>query len=464
MARPCPSSPQPEPEPAICPTAANPPRLTRPRRAPFFIAVILTILTLHTLGRTAAFCSPVRADSYAYGCIAYRVARGEPMYSPTLGDLKPPLVYYLYAVAYLFLPAGRHAMIPVDTAVALAGYWAFYRHARHTFTPAVSAILTVVMTATINAFLALDFATEGFGLSETFMILPAVLAAKSYLAATTRDQPRARTWLSCGWWLGLAFAVKQTAAALALAMVAHALLTRFGPNSMRRESKLNLSALLAGLLLAWAPWVILLAAQGDLTRAANALGPHAATMLTRQTALPSQLSDILPAALPLLWLAFASLWFIERLLRCSPRTHTPKSTSAGFDPKTAASAPTAPLHVPTFLLLWLACEILLLAFLPLRAFHYYALPAIPLVLLSGFFFQHLAQSQAALPRPRARAVACVAAALSMVVLLDTFNRITPMAIARARSYNRQADDAYFNQLVSRKTLWLGLSHVPRAKR
>ncbi len=394
------------------------------------------------------------------------------MYSPTNSDVKPPALYHLYALSYLVLPAGRPSMILMDTLFGLLGYWAFHRLSLTLYNPFIAWILTATLAAVTNAFIVLDFGTEGFGLAESFMILPASLAALAYIR--WHRQPSSRTLLLCGIWLGVDACFKQTALPLILAIITH-LTFQSSPRRMlgprqssprrkpgsrqssprrrpgSRQSSFHhdrlrriatqIATLCAGLALAMIPWVLWFVIQGTLMRMVEVLLLEAPSQLAKQTARPDQWQNVLPAWTPMVWAAGGFLWWIESRLR--HRANTDELTDS-FSSS----------HL-VFLIIWFILECIMLVFLPFRSFHYYVLTALPLVLLSGMIWSELAALRRHRQPRETGACIIVAACLSLALARTTIDTVVPIAIGRFQTYDAQADRTFFDTMATRDIIDFG---------
>ncbi|NOT01606.1 MAG: hypothetical protein HOP29_13370 [Phycisphaerales bacterium] len=442
---------------ALSPCTANlnrsPAAARRPGRLPVTIA-ILAITAAHVVGRVGSFCAPTHADSFLYAAIGYRMAHGEPLYGPTLSDVKPPGIYAFYALSYALLPPGRSSIIPVDTLFAALGYWTVYRLGRIVYGSAVSVIVTATFAIVVNAFMVLDFATEAFGLAESFMIFPAALAASVYFAAVAR--PLYRNCVAIGCALGACLAVKQTAVALVGAIALHLTFTAIVDRWPFRRCVATLAGVGVGALFATLPFLVLVMAQGTWRSAIAAIGPQALRLLSAESAWPTDWGEIQPLWVPLGWCAIGLFAWREHSSRAprpdrarpvSPRTAL--DTPCDDSPRHGRSAIRA-IHVG-FLLTWLAAEVALLAFLPLRSAHYYIPLCIPLLILSGMFWKGLSAVPLIIRGP----AFAVAAVVSIAFLRPVFNRIIPIAVSRYRAYEPTADRAHFDALVRQPFLVLG---------
>lgn len=402
-------------------------------RWPILLAVV-AVLAIHVVGRVGAYCSPIHADSYVYATVGYRISQGEVFYRD-VSDVKPPASYLLYALAYKFLPPGRATMIPVETLFSLLGYCAIYLLARELYGRRVGLVVLVTAALAMNFFMEMDFATDGYGLAEGFMILPAAAAVRHYRRGRNGDS----LWrfFGCGIWIGLGFAVKQTMLPLAVAIAAHWILQSVLGRKITLRSLVSAGTMIAGALAALSPFVMLVIVQGTWRRALEVLGPDAARMLTLETAFPSQWSNVLPLWVPMVLCIMAIAWWTE-----DRRRNRMSGAAGGVGSSLSASD-------LQLLLLWFGAECVMLVFLPLRAYHYYVLSCLPVVILSGAFWAGLeAQGESMSRRGRFASVA-VAAVLSMAFVRTAVDTMVPAMIGKYRSYDSAADRAYFDGLLAR---------------
>jgi hypothetical protein len=382
-----------------------------------FVVGWLAIVAIHVVGRVGAYCSPIRGDSYLYGAVGYRIALGDRMYAE-VSDVKPPIVYWLYAASYTVLPPGRLSMAPVDTLASGLGYWAVFAFARRLYGTGVGMIVTTAFAMAANAFCVLDFATGGFGLSEGYMILPAAMAAHSY--ARGLDSGRLATWVVCGVWLGLELMVKQSAAALVVAILLH------GVWSLRRGGFREMGRFVGGVALGGGmvgvAFACVFAWQGTLRDAVSAMGPAAVRMTRLETGFPAGLDDVTPLWGPIGWTVLGGALLALGSRRGVGSPGSWRDTS--------------------LLVVWLVMECLTLVVAPLRSYHYYVIACLPLVLLSGAFWERLVSMRDG-GAPARRARIAVGAVLSLAAARPTVDAVIPVTWARWRSYDRAVDQAYF---------------------
>ncbi len=410
-------------------------RPTRERRWVAALAVT-AILTIHVIGRVGSFCSPVHADSYAYSVIGYRIAHGGVFYSQNLCDVKPPGLYHLYALAYLFLPSGRASMIPLDSVVGLLGYWAMFRLSAEMFGRRIGWVVTVSGVLLINAWPVLDFGTEGFGLAESFMVFPALMAVRQYRHGLMRPGLAPLFW--CGVWLGVEASIKQTALPLVLAIAVHFSVRELTGRRDLRRWLCGSALMIAGGLAAATPWFVMFWVQGTWSRVIEALGPSALDRLSQFTAWPDQWGNVMPAWMMLVWGAMGLLWWLEA------RFHKSEVHSVARGALDASEV--------GFLVMWFVFECAMLIKLPFRSFHYYVVTSLPLILLAGIFWTRVASLNVRLRADAAFACLSTAAVLSLSFGRMTVDALVPIAIARYRAYDADVDNAFFQSMADREII------------
>lgn len=390
---------------------------------------ILIIIGIHIAGRVGSYCCTFETDSYIYSSFGYRIAQGEVLYRD-MSDIKPPGLFMLYALVYLVSAPGRAAIVPIESFFLLAGYYAVFRLSAQIYGRTIALLVAFVAAMTINYFTVMGHVIGGFGLAENFMILPAAAGVLCYRQGLVRR----RLWpmVAAGVWLGLDTSIKQTALPVVAAVGLHwSLVTLVWERSPSRWLR-GCGCLLAGALVAWAPFVILMLAQETLGVAWTRLTGEASTMVTRGQAWPSMWRDVLPLWLPLGLGVWALLATIERS----------RNQHAGPRDFTVASSDLS------LLLMWAAAELLLLVFLPLRSSHYYVATCVPIVILSGWPFMVMAQSVKGQALHVRRAFWSITVIGVAVFYRSTANEVVPTAMARYRSYDWHADQEFFDDAVN----------------
>jgi hypothetical protein len=385
---------------------------------------VIVILASHITGRVGAFCSPIRADSYAYSGFAWRIAQGDVLYRDLLVD-KPPGLLWLLAPVYLVAPPARWPLIPWESAWMLAGYWAFYRAARELYAREIALTLTVVAVLAVNVFLLTDYTTEGFSLAESYLLLPTAGSVALYWRAARSSRWGRFVW--AGILLGTCLVLKQTTLPLLVAVGLHATIWDLIVDRAPGRWATRAAGLLLGFGIVAAAVAAVLAAQGVLPDGWHSMTTRASGLLRRETGWPARWLDVVPLWVPLGWCMLGLVFWSRSRLVVGATSHPP----AGRD--------------LVFLLLWLAAECLMLVLLPRRSFHYYAISCMPVILLSGVFWAALLRERAAAPGPVAKVVLATAVLGSSMAFRPAIDRFVPVSISLVRSYDAVADRAAFEK-------------------
>jgi len=399
-------------------------------------AAVLIILIIHVVGRAGAFCSPIHADSFAYSSFACRIARGAVLYRDLHID-KPPGLMWLNAPVYLWAPRARWPLIPMESLALLLGYFAVYKVGRELYGRPVGIVLAVVAALAVNVFLLTDYTVEGFNLAESYMVLTASAAALYYTRGHSSNRPRALAL--AGAFLGVSLVLKQTALPLLAAVVLHRSLFDLVVARDRRAWGRNVAAVGAGLSAVLGPVVAVLAVQGVLGAAVESMTVRALPLLEQMTGWPARWLDVLPLWVPLAWCVVGLIGWCRYGIGGRPGRAVHATGGRGL-PSTADVS---------FLLLWLILECVMLVHLPRRSFHYYALSSLPVIFLSGLFWAVLQWELAATKARSAKQIVAVAAIWSAAFVRPAVDLLVPTAVARYRTYDAEADQAFFDESLTR---------------
>ncbi|MBP7933220.1 MAG: glycosyltransferase family 39 protein [Phycisphaerae bacterium] len=336
------------------------------RRLPFFLSGPATLVTLailmHCVGRAAAFCSPVKVDSFVYTVAAYQLYAPGATVACLIPD-KPPGQAMLSGWVFHVWPGppSRVKLLPVESAFLIAGYVAFWLLASRLFGRQTAAAMTLFFVVAQNTYNACDITTDGFNLGENYLVLPVLAAVYAHLVI---ERPLKRGLLR-GLAIGAALAVKQTAATLLVAFVIHDLLTALIAGRPRRNALAGLGTL-AGMALVALPLVGFLHAQGWLETHLHDLGRFSGKHLTVMPFECPPWYNISPL-LPCLWwlLLGAAAWC------CRPRPVDPPQHRSGDWSVTA------------FVWLWLAIEATSVWAMTKPSTHYYQQLVAPVALAAG---------------------------------------------------------------------------------
>ncbi len=237
-------------------TAVSPAALTRLRAwlrryrlvcGAFFLVLLLGLPTLIVPLYTDATVFALGARTILSGGFPYR----------DLWDVKPPGIYFVYALA--FIPFGQH-MVSVrifDLANTALAMGAIYLLGRRLFGERAGVFAGCLYGATYLTRAGFD----GLGQTESFLALPVVVAVLLY-RPDSRHNANAAAFLS-GVLLGLAFSIKFSAAFYVLALPAIEVM--FGEERRRFAPALKrLSIAAGGFLAVPAVFAVYLAAGGAL--------------------------------------------------------------------------------------------------------------------------------------------------------------------------------------------------------
>jgi len=435
------------------------------------------ILAIHVLGRVGSFCSPIRSDSYVFASFGYRIAHGEVFYRD-MSDAKPPGIFLLNAAVYRLadggpltldrakfcqgltdgtsVKGGRAALIPIESLFMLLGYFAVYKVGADLYGRAVGLVLAVAGALAVNFFLLADYAVEGFNLAENYMVLTSAAAVWCYRRGYQAD--RAGMFFLTGALLGLGFVLKQTVLPLVAAIVVHrtmwcllqgrrALDRRNVCQGRARTWGWSGLAMLGGACAAVLPFVLLVVAQGTAGKAYAAITAQAATRLARATAWPGRWDDLVPLWVPMGWSVVGLILWARSALSGEAAGKPPNALPDVRRPADDTSAYPAVVPGPadvSLLLIWLALECVMLVYLPQRAFHYYALSCLPVILCSGLIWVVLGENRRVIGRRRVRTALAAVAIWSIALARPAIDVLVPTAIARYRWYDAATDRAYFD--------------------
>ena len=326
-------------------------------------ALLLIVgLLVHATARFAAFCAPVKVDSFLYAVAAYRFWRPDATAADLIAD-KPPGQAFLSGWVYRVSdgPPTRLPLVPIESAFLLAGYGFFWVTAHRLLREPLAAAATLFLIIGHNVYNVTDFTTDGFNLNESYLAAPMLLAVLAHLTV------RGPAWrgLLRGIGLGLALTIKQTAVTLPAAMLLHALLRR----PRRRETGptwTSLTATVVGAALAVAPLLSILIARGWVGSQFASLWTGSGRHLTLGADVPGPTYRVLPLAPAAGWIVLGGLAVLRRVRPNRP-SPTPQSDR---DPW-------------VFAVLWLAAELTMLALMTKPSSHYYQQVAGPAVLVAG---------------------------------------------------------------------------------
>jgi 4-amino-4-deoxy-L-arabinose transferase-like glycosyltransferase len=169
--------------------------------------ILVLILALQVILRLPFLAVPLDRDEGAYGYIAQRILAGEVPYRDAV-DHKPPLIYFLYAllvkffgssIAAIRIPTLFYSLVTTGALFCL-GALLWGRGA---------ALLSVLLYALFSGGVLIRGTTSN---TETFLVLPLILALICFLKGMSKDGPGKRIYyLSAGLFSGTAIMLKPVA-------------------------------------------------------------------------------------------------------------------------------------------------------------------------------------------------------------------------------------------------------------
>lgn len=315
------------------------------------------VLLVHIGGRVAAIHAPARVDSLLYSRDAwlFHSAGTEP--AELVMD-KPPGQPFLTGWVYRLLPAPptRLALAPLETAFMVSAYVVLVVMLRRVCATATALGITLLGVLAIASYGALDITTDGFNVNESYLLLPVVSAAALHLYGRSRWAMIGR-----GVALGAALLIKQTAIAILLAILIDEC---FRWRHTRRLARAAAFSAIGGTLAA-VPLVLYLVSRGWLGAYVDALLRHSGGHAAPGAGVSFILQNLAPLV-PLLWLVAAGLLLA--------------GDSSNRD---VVEPPTQARPAARFALIWLLCEVLVVASMRKPATHYMEMIVPPLALVTG---------------------------------------------------------------------------------
>jgi hypothetical protein len=386
------------------------------------VILVLTLAT-HTAGRIAGFCCPYEADSFNHAVEAYK------FWSPggTLADLipdKPAGQALLTGWCYRIWPGppSRLTLVPIESAFLLGAAGVFLWLALRLFGRRTAIALTFFSVLAYNVYNAVDLVTDGFNLNESYLALPMLTAVFAHLTIV-------RPWrhgFVRGLGIGLALTIKQAPIGLLAVLVVHGCV--FAAIRKRwAEAAAAATASLIGMAAAIAPLTTWLWARGWLPGHWHDLTERTSTHLGVMATGLRDWHYLVPLAPALWWIALGAAGLLAARLPRGPAEARPPASHA---------------REASFVLLWLAAEIIILRSMTLPASHYYQPIVAPLTLAAGFGITALARCLKSL-RTRDRVLAwrwVTATTIALVVVAAMPLWAATWARARTFSYRAEVNE------------------------
>ena len=178
-------------------TSKHPHKLVTP-------VALVAIMVLACLLRMNFWDQPLQTDEGIYGYMAWSMPHGLVPYKD-IYDHKPPGIYLLYRLAFLFFEPTALSIKVFATIYTLGTVLALFFLAKN-----LAGNTAGYLAALLFAIFSCGPKIEGGGVNtEIFMILPYTLAAYSLFRAVETN--RRRDFLLTGLWTGLATTIKQVA-------------------------------------------------------------------------------------------------------------------------------------------------------------------------------------------------------------------------------------------------------------
>lgn len=343
---------------------------------------------------------PLGTDQVLYALGARTILDGGQLYRD-LWEIKPPLVFLIYAVPFAI--AGEHmeairVLDLVNTAVAMA---AVFLLGRRFFGERAG-----ILGAAFYGFTYLTWNTPSLGEAEGFMAAPLALAFLLYRPEDGREDAGWRA-AAAGLLLGIVVALKATALLFVFGLPAAELLLRDRARWSREGALMRLALAAGGFLIVQAALALYLAGAGVLDDFLD-IQRHYTAPYNRYRFAPEESHLRFLARTTWDWITFKSFLVV------------PAGVAVYF-------ALFRPRHTPG---VYLIALLSLLGVVGIwwqgKMFDYHWLMVVPLLaLLAGYTVDQLLELFGTLPRPRARIAAALLAAGILVLasnpILDTYD-------------------------------------------
>ena len=180
----------------------------------------LTVVALVLVWVLPFAISPFNADEAYYALGGRAIIEGGKLYVD-MWDIKPPLVYFLYALPFALVGEHTEAMRIFELLITVLSGATVFLVTNRFFNKRAALFGTGLYAFSIASLAGFD----GLGEAENFMVAPLMLAFVLYRTDDTRQDARLAALIS-GFLLGIAFALKFSAGLFAVGLVIAELLLR----------------------------------------------------------------------------------------------------------------------------------------------------------------------------------------------------------------------------------------------
>ncbi len=225
------------------------------------LLVILALFVIIILIRALDFPQPMGRDSSAFAYAGISLLKGKVPYKD-FWDHKTPGIFFLDALVFLLFPDTPSSLHIFGVVYGLASAYAFYALGKQLWERRI-AFLVAGLFAAFSSFPTL---AQGGNLTESYALLPTILAYWFTLKFLKRREPRVRYLFASGLCAGLATSIKQTEIFSVAGVIVFLAATRLvcGRERRSRSSIMPIVAVILGFVMAWIPWLLYFGLNGAL--------------------------------------------------------------------------------------------------------------------------------------------------------------------------------------------------------